>query len=166
MTFSPELEARFEKLLNSYPPGRQRSAVVPMLLYGQDEVGSVTRELVEEVARRCGVSTLQVDEVIGYYSMLHKKPLGRYHVQVCTNIACQAVGGEELYEHASRTLGLGNKQVSSDGLISLEEVECMGACSWAPAIQVNYDFFHQVTPERFDQLMDALRDGSYGRQAS
>jgi NADH-quinone oxidoreductase subunit E len=166
MTFSPELEARFEKLLNSYPPGRQRSAVVPMLLYGQDEVGSVTRELVEEVARRCGVSTLQVDEVIGYYSMLHKKPLGRYHVQVCTNIACQAVGGEELYEHASRTLGLGNKQVSSDGLISLEEVECMGACSWAPAIQVNYDFFHQVTPERFDQLMEALRDGSYGRQAS
>jgi NADH-quinone oxidoreductase subunit E len=166
MTFSPELEARFEKLLNSYPPGRQRSAVVPMLLYGQDEVGSVTRELVEEVARRCGVNTLQVDEVIGYYSMLHKKPLGRYHVQVCTNIACQAVGGEELYEHASRTLGLGNKQVSSDGLISLEEVECMGACSWAPAIQVNYDFFHQVTPERFDQLMDALRDGSYGRQAS
>jgi len=166
MTFSPELEARFEKLLNSYPPGRQRSAVVPMLLYGQDEVGSVTRELVEEVAKRCGVSTLQVDEVIGYYSMLHKKPLGRYHVQVCTNIACQAVGGEELYEHASKTLGLGNKQVSSDGLISLEEVECMGACSWAPAIQVNYDFFHQVTPERFDQLMDALRDGSYGRQAS
>jgi NADH-quinone oxidoreductase subunit E len=166
MTFSPELEARFEKLLNSYPPGRQRSAVVPMLLYGQDEVGAVTRELVEEVARRCGVSTLQVDEVIGYYSMLHKKPLGRYHVQVCTNIACQAVGGEELYEHASRTLGLGNKQVSTDGLISLEEVECMGACSWAPAIQVNYDFFHQVTPERFDQLMEALRDGSYGRQAS
>jgi NADH-quinone oxidoreductase subunit E len=166
MIFSPALEARFEKLLNSYPPGRQRSAVVPMLLYGQDEVGSVTRELVEEVAKRCGVSTLQVDEVIGYYSMLHKKPLGKYHVQVCTNIACQAVGGEELYEHACKFLGLGNKQTSSDGLISLEEVECMGACSWAPAIQVNYDFFHQVTPERFDQLIAALRDGSYGRQAS
>jgi NADH-quinone oxidoreductase subunit E len=166
MTFSLELETRFEKLLNSYPPGRQRSAVVPMLLYAQDEVGYVSRELVEEVARRCGVPTLQVDEVIGYYSMLHRKPLGRYHVQVCTNIACQAVGGEELFEHACKSLGLGNKQVSKDGLISLEEVECMGACSWAPAIQVNYDFFHQVTPERFDQLMEALRDGSYGRQAS
>jgi NADH-quinone oxidoreductase subunit E len=166
MIFSPALEARFEKLLNSYPPGRQRSAVVPMLLYGQDEVGSVTRELVEEVAKRCGVGTLQVDEVIGYYSMLHKKPLGKYHVQVCTNIACQAVGGEELYEHACKSLGLANKQTSSDGLISLEEVECMGACSWAPAVQVNYDFFHQVTPERFDQLIAALRDGSYGRQTS
>lgn len=166
MTFSPELEKRFEKLLTSYPPGRQRSAVVPMLLYAQDEVGYVSQELVEEVAKRCGVAPLQVEEVIGYYSMLHRKPLGKYHVQVCTNICCQAVGGEELYEHASKTLKLGNKQVSPDGLISLEEVECMGACSWAPAIQVNYDFHHNITPERFDQLMEALRDGSYEQKAS
>ncbi len=137
-----------------------------MLLYAQDEVGSVTQELVEEVARRCGVTPLQVDEVIGYYSMLHRSPLGKYHVQVCTNIACQAVGGEQLMEHASRTLGLKNKEVSADGMISLEEVECMGACSWAPAIQINYDFHHFVTPERFDQLMDALRDGSYRQKAS
>src|SRR4051795_9813402 len=128
MTFSPALEARFEKLLKSYPPGRERSAVVPMLLYAQDEIGSVTRELVEEVARRCGVTALQVDEVIGYYSMLHRKPLGKFHVQVCTNIACQAVGGDQLYEHAGRSLGLKNKEISADGLISLEEVECMGAC--------------------------------------
>jgi NADH-quinone oxidoreductase subunit E len=97
--------------------------------------------------------------------MLHRKPLGKFHVQVCTNIACQAVGGEQLYEHASRSLGLKNKQVSEDGLISLEEVECMGACSWAPAIQINYDFHHFVTPERFDQLVRALRDGTY-RKAS
>jgi NADH-quinone oxidoreductase subunit E len=166
MTFSPGLEERFEKLLNSYPPGRQRSAVVPMLLYAQDEIGAVTQELVEEVARRCEVTPLQVNELIGYYSMLHRKPLGKYHVQVCTNIACQVVGGEKLYEHASRTLSLGNKQVSADGLISLEEVECMGACSWAPAIQINYDFHHNVTPERFDALMRALRDGMYPVQAS
>jgi NADH-quinone oxidoreductase subunit E len=156
MTFSPALEARFEKLLKSYPEGRTRSAVVPMLLYAQDEIGCVTQELVEEVARRCGVTPLQVDEVIGYYSMLHRKPLGRYHVQICTNIACQSVGGEELWEHACRRLKLGHKGVSRDGLISLEEVECIGACSWAPAVQVNYDFYHFVTPERFDQLIEAL----------
>jgi NADH-quinone oxidoreductase subunit E len=166
MTFSAALEERFAKLLTSYPPGRTRSAVVPMLLYAQDEVGHVSQELVEEVARRCGVTTLQVDEVIGYYSMLHRKPLGKFQVQVCTNICCQAVGGEELYEHASKSLGIGNKQVTPDGLISLEEVECMGACSWAPAIQINYDFHHNVSRERFDQLMQALRDGSYGRKAS
>jgi NADH-quinone oxidoreductase subunit E len=164
MTFSPALEARFEKLLKSYPPGRERSAVVPMLLYAQDEIGVVTRELIEEVARRCNVSALQVDEVIGYYSMLHRKPLGKFHVQVCTNIACQAVGGEQLYEHASRTLKLGNKQVTPDGQISLEEVECIGACAWAPAIQINYDFHHFVTPERFDQLMEALQKNAAVRE--
>jgi NADH-quinone oxidoreductase subunit E len=166
MTFSPTLEARFSKLLNSYPPGRQRSAVVPMLLYGQDELGSVTQELVEEVARRCGVTPLQVDEVIGYYSMLHRQPLGKFHVQICTNIACQAVGAEQLMEHAKRTLQLGNHEVSADGLLSLEEVECMGACSWAPALQINYDFHHFVTPERFDRLVSSLRDGTYGKKAS
>lgn len=165
MTFSPALEERFAKILSSYPPGRQRSAVVPLLLYAQDEIGYVSQDLVEEVARRCNVTPLQVDEVIGYYSMLHRKPLGKFHVQVCTNIACQAVGGEQLYEHASRSLGLKNKQVSEDGLISLEEVECMGACSWAPAIQINYDFHHFVTPERFDLLVRALQDGTY-RKAS
>jgi NADH-quinone oxidoreductase subunit E len=166
MTFSSALEARFAKLLTSYPTGRQRSAVVPMLLYAQDEVGCVDRELVEEVARRCGVSALQVDEVIGYYSMLHRKPLGKFHVQVCTNIACQAVGGEELWEHACRSLQLKNKQISPDGLISLEEVECIGACCWAPAIQINYDFHHFVTAGDFDRLMESLRDGGYGKKAS
>jgi NADH-quinone oxidoreductase subunit E len=102
-----------------------------MLLYAQDEVGSVTQELIEEVARRCGVTPLQVDEVVGYYSMLHKKPVGKFHVQVCTNISCLLVGGEELYEYASKKLGIGNKEVTEDGLFSLAEVECMGACSWA-----------------------------------
>jgi NADH-quinone oxidoreductase subunit E len=157
MTFSPELEAKFAKLLESYPAGRTRSAVVPMLLYAQDEVGHISNELIEEVARRCKVAPLQVDEVVGYYSMLHRKPLGKYHVQVCTNISCLLRGGEELYEHASKTLGIGHKEVTSDGQFSLEEVECMGACSWAPAIEVNYDFHHFVTPEKLDALIAELR---------
>ena len=157
MTFSPQLEARFDKLLKSYPPGRQRSAMVPMLLYAQDEIGSVTRELVEEVAQRTGTTPLQVDEVMSYYSMLHRKPLGRYHVQICTNISCLLNGGEELWKQACQTLGIGHKEVTADGQISLEEVECMGACSWAPAIQVNYDFEHFVTPEKLDEILDGLK---------
>ena len=157
MTLSPQLEARFQKILSNYPKGRERSAVIPMLMYGQDEIGSITQELIDEVANRTGIKPLQVDEVIGYYSMMHRKPLGKYHVQVCTNISCLLVGGQELYEHACKKLGIGHKEVTHDGIFSLEEVECMGACSWAPAIQVNYDFHHDVTPERFDKLMDELR---------
>ena len=157
MTFSAELEARFEKMMKSYPPGRQRSAMVPMLLYAQDEIGAVTPELVAEVARRLGVTPLQVEEVASYYSMLHKKPLGKYHVQVCTNISCLLTGGVGLWEHACKKLGIGHKEVTADGQFSLEEVECMGACSWAPAVQVNYDFHHGVTPEKLDRLIDSLR---------
>ena len=159
MTFSPELEARFEKFLAKYPADRKRSAVIPMLIYGQDEVGSITDELVEEIARRTGVTPLQVNEVVGFYSMLHRKPMGKYHVQVCTNISCLLVGGEELYERACHKLGIGHKQVTADGQVSLEEVECMGACSWAPAVQVNYDFYHDVTPKQLDKLIDGLAAG-------
>jgi NADH-quinone oxidoreductase subunit E len=157
MTFSPELEARFEGLLKNYPVGRQRSAMIPMLLYAQDEIGSVTPELVHEVARRVGVTPLQVEEVLTYYSMLHRKPLGKYHVQICTNISCLLTGGEELWEHACAKLGIGHKETTPDGQVSLEEVECIGACSWAPALQVNYDFHHRVTPQKLDQLLDSLR---------
>ncbi|HVP45801.1 MAG TPA: NAD(P)H-dependent oxidoreductase subunit E [Bryobacteraceae bacterium] len=157
MTFSPQLEAKFAKLLTSYPPGRQRSAMVPMLLYAQDEIGSITDELVEEVARRVGVTPMQVEEVLSYYSMLHRKPLGKYHVQICTNISCLLTGGEDLWQHACRKLGVGHKEATADGQISLEEVECIGACSWAPALQVNYDFHHNVTREKLDQLLDSLR---------
>jgi NADH-quinone oxidoreductase subunit E len=156
MNFSPQLEERLTKMLDKYP-GRHRSAVIPMLMYAQDEVGAITPELIDEVARRCGVSSLHVDEVVGYYSMFHRKPLGKYHVQVCTNISCMLVGGTELYEHAKKKLGIGHKEVTADGQISLEEVECMGACSWAPAIEINYDFHHNVTPEKFDKLIDDLK---------
>jgi NADH-quinone oxidoreductase subunit E len=157
MTFSPQLEARFEKLLKSYPAGRERSAMIPMLLYAQDEVGSITDELIEEVARRVGVAPLAVTEVLSYYSMLHTKPMGKYHVQVCTNISCLLNDGDKLWEHACKKLGIGHKGVTEDGQISLEEVECIGACSWAPAIQVNYDFHHFVTPEQLDRLLEGLK---------
>jgi NADH-quinone oxidoreductase subunit E len=80
-------------------------------------------------------------------------------VQVCTNISCLLVGGEELWERACKKLGIGHKQRTADGRISLEEVECMGACSWAPAVQVNYDFYHDVTPEQLDRLLDGLAAG-------
>jgi NADH-quinone oxidoreductase subunit E len=157
MTFSPELEARFAKMIGNYPPGRQKGALIPMLLYAQDEVGAVTEEVIEEVARRLKLSRVEIEEVLGYYTMLAREPRGRYHIQICTNISCMLTGGEELFHHACRKLGIGNRQKTPDAQFSLEEVECLGACSWAPAMQVNYDFHYQMTPEKFDQLIDSLR---------
>ena len=157
MNFSPELEARFAKLLGSYPAGRERAALIPMLLYAQDEVGAVTPELVAEVARRVGVPPHTVNEAASYYSMLRRRPVGKHHVQICTNISCLLRGGAELWEHAAKKLGIGNREATEDGRISLEEVECMGACSWAPAVQVNYEFHHEMTVEKLDRLLDGLR---------
>jgi NADH-quinone oxidoreductase subunit E len=160
MTFSPELETRFARMLENYPPGRQKGALVPMLIYAQDEVGAITPELVQEVARRLSIKPVEVEEVVEFYSMLHRKPLGKHHIQICTNISCLLTGGEELFQHACRKLGIGNKEVTADGLFSLEEVECIGACSWAPAIQAGYDFHHHMTPEKFDRLIDELRQAA------
>jgi NADH-quinone oxidoreductase subunit E len=157
MTFSPQLEAKLGNLLQRYPEGRQRAAMIPMLMFAQDEIGAVTDELIDEVAKRVGVTALQVNEVLTYYSMLHRKPQGKYHVQICTNISCLLWDGDQLWEQACAKLGIGHKEVTADGLISLEEVECIGACSWAPAIQVNYDFHHFVTPDQLDKLLDGLR---------
>ncbi len=156
MRFSDPLEARFERLLARYPV--RRSALIPMLLWAQDETGSLSPEVITEIAVRLELSELQVVEVISYYSMLRRQPAGKYHVQVCTNIPCMLRGAYRLYEHAERKLGLKHKQTSADGVFSLEEVECMGACSWAPALQVNYDFHHEMTPEKFDELMEKLRN--------
>ena len=97
MTFSPQLEERFAKMLTRYPEGRTRSAVIPMLIYAQDEVGHISDELIDEVARRVGVTPLQVNEVLSYYSMLHRKPLGKYHVQICTNISCLLWDGDKFH---------------------------------------------------------------------
>ncbi|MGH9416033.1 MAG: NADH-quinone oxidoreductase subunit NuoE [Terriglobales bacterium] len=151
--FSQELEQKFGALAARYPA--RRSALVPMLLYAQDALGWLTPQAVARIAELLGESEMAVREVIGYYSMLRTEPAGKFHVQVCTNISCLLRGGEELLAHCHERLGLGHKETAKDGVFSLEEVECIGACSWAPAVQVNYDFHQELTVERLDQVLDA-----------
>jgi len=160
LQMSPELTARFERLQNAYPV--KRSALIPMLMYAQDEFGYISDELIAEIARRLELRTVQVEETLEYYSMLHRKPMGKYHVQVCTNVACMLRGGNELLDRAKKRLEIGHKEVTKDGVFSLEEVECIGACTGAPAMQINYDFYENLTPLTFDRLIQEL---DYGRKA-
>jgi NADH-quinone oxidoreductase subunit E len=155
MKFSAQFESRFAEMLTHYPT--KRSVLVPTLLFAQDEVGSLTDEVIAEIAGRLDLTELDVRNVITYYSMLTTKPRGKFNVQVCTNIACLLRGGEELMEHCERKLGIGNKGTTPDGVFSLEEVECIGACSWAPAVQVNYDFHENLTPEKMDEVLEQYR---------
>ena len=154
---SDALKARFDQVIARYPV--KRSAIVPLLMFGQDEIGYVSDELVEEIARRVEVGPIEVIEDIGYYSMLHRKPIGKYNFQVCTNISCLLRGGEEILDHCSKRLGIGHKQTTPDGLFSLEEVECLGACCGAPAMQVNYGYYEDLTAEKIDKLIEQLKRG-------
>jgi NADH-quinone oxidoreductase subunit E len=155
--FSPELAARFDKLVTIYP--LKRSALVPMLLYAQDEVGYVSDEVITELAQRLDLLELDVRNVLSYYSMLRTRPAGQFNVQVCTNISCMLRGGYELLDYCKHRLGIDHKGVTPDGLFSLEEVECIGACCWAPAVQVNYDFHDNLTPEKMDKVLDDYAEG-------
>ena len=161
--FSPELAARFDRLVTLYPI--KRSALIPMLLYAQDEVGYVSDAVVNEIAKRLDLFDLDVRNVLSYYSMLRTEPAGKFNVQVCTNISCMLRGGYEILDHCQASLGIGHKQVTKDGLFSLEEVECIGACCWAPAIQVNYDFHDDLTPAKVDDILAGYRNGSLSSPA-
>jgi NADH-quinone oxidoreductase subunit E len=151
--FSPELAARFDALVKKYPVGR--SALIPMLLYAQDEVGYLSLAVVAEIARRIGITELEVRNVASYYSMLRFKPAGKYNIQVCTNISCMLRGAYEVYERFREELGVGPDGVTANGLFSLQEVECIGACCWAPAIQVNYEFHDELKPDLVPGILAA-----------
>src|SRR6266576_2324025 len=157
MNLPPQLEAKFQSLENRYPV--RRSALIPMLLYAQDQYGHVSDDVIGEIAGRLGLNALQVTETMAYYSMLRRQRAGKYHVQVCTNVSCMLRGGNKLFEFVQKKLEVGHKQTTADGVFSLEEVECLGACTGAPAMQVNYDFYENLTTERATQIFEALEIG-------
>jgi NADH-quinone oxidoreductase subunit E len=155
MVVSEKLDRFFTEKMEQYPT--TRSFLVPMLLYTQDELGYISDEAIAYLAKKTGLTELEVKNVVSYYSMLRTKPMGKFHVQVCTNISCLLRGGDDLYKHCEKSLGIGHKQTTSDGVFSLEEVECIGACGWAPAAQVNYDFHENLTAEKMDKVLDQYR---------
>jgi NADH-quinone oxidoreductase subunit F len=157
MQLPPQLETKFNELVGRYPV--KRSALIPMMVYAQDQFGSLSDEVLQEIATRLSLNTIQVEETLAYYSMLRRKPAGKYHIQVCTNISCMLRGGSELYKHVQKRLGIGHKEVSASGTFSLEEVECIGACSGAPAMQVNYDFHEELDADKVDAILEQLEAG-------
>jgi NADH-quinone oxidoreductase subunit F len=157
MQLPPSLEAKFNELAGRYPV--KRSALIPMMLYAQDEFGFLGDEILEEIAKRLDLSMIQVTETLAYYSMLRRKPVGKYHVQVCTNISCMLRGGNEVFEHVKKRLGIENREVQKSRMFSLEEVECIGACSGAPAMQVNYDFYEELDADKVDSILEQFEAG-------
>ena len=156
MNYSPELEQHFERLATQYPV--KRSALIPMLLYAQDEVGYISDDVIDDIAARLELTPLDIRNVISYYSLLRTKPLGRYHVQVCTNISCMLRGGEELVAHVEQRLGIRLGESTPDGRIFLKrEEECLAACTGAPMMMVDHVYHENLTPESIDRILDELK---------
>jgi NADH-quinone oxidoreductase subunit E len=139
---------------------RKKSAMLPLLHLAQEQDGYVTDSAMAHIAELVDVTPAEVLGTCTFYEMFKLHPVGKYCINVCTNISCQLVGGWELMEHAEHKLGIKSGSTTSDGLFTLEDVECIAACTEAPALQVNYRFKYQVTNENFDQLIDDLASGA------
>ncbi len=151
--------ADIDRLIARYP--KSRSALMGLLWMAQEERGWVSPEDMEFIGQRLGVSRAYVESTCSFYSLYHRKPAGRYTITVCGNIMCGLSGGEALTRHLEQRLGVKVGETTPDGLFTLLVTgECVAACDGAPALQINEEYFHKVTPERADQIVQALRNGA------
>src|SRR5947208_10812557 len=162
MPFSDEVLARLDadaaQIIAKYP--RARSALLPLLHLVQSEEGYVSEDGIEYCAAKLGLTAADVTGVVSFYTMYKRRPVGEYHVGVCTNTVCAIMGGDRIFAELCEHLGVGNDETTPDGKISLEHVECNAACDYAPVVMVNWEFFDNMTPASARQLVDDLRAGN------
>ena len=145
------------EIIGRYP--RAKSATIPLLHLAQEQDGYVADDAMEHIAELVGTTPAQVLGTCSFYEMFKREPVGTYLVNICTNISCQIMGGEELLHHAEHSLGIKSGSTTADGMFTIEDVECIAACTEAPCLQVNYRYFHKITTDEFDELITDLRAG-------
>ena len=153
-TFSPEVEAEIDRHLAKYP--FTRSAILPLMFVVQRERGYLDPPGVLYLANRLQLRVTDIWEVATFYSMIQTSPVGKYHIQVCRTLSCKIRGAEKVTEHCARKLGIEVGETTPDGRFTLSEVECLGSCGTAPMFQINFDYHENLTPEKIDQVLDAL----------
>jgi NADH-quinone oxidoreductase subunit E len=156
---TPELREEAERITARYPSGRERSAVMPLLYLVQSVQGRVTREGLQEVADALGLTTAEVEAVASFYTMIRLRPTGRHVISICTNPPCAVRGGDRLYERANQVLGPGSEDATEDGVFSLHEEECLGACDAAPLVAVDFVNHGRCTEEHLLEVIERLRAG-------
>ena len=153
--FSPEVEAEINWHLAKYLV--TRSAILPLMFIVQRERGYLDPPGVSYLANRLGLRITDIWEVATFYSMLHTEPIGKYHIQICKTLSCKLLGAEKITEQCSKKLGIKVGETTPDGKFSLSEVECLGSCGTAPMFQLNFDYHENLTAEKVEQILDALR---------
>jgi NADH-quinone oxidoreductase subunit E len=145
---------KIQALLTRYP--QQRSALIPSLQLAQEEVGYLSPEVILEIAEAFDLSPSEVNEVASFYTMLFKRPVGKYVIQACTNISCMLCNSEGIMSHLEKRLGIKPGETTADNKFTLMEVECLASCGTAPVVQINEDYHESLTPEKLDQILDSL----------
>jgi NADH-quinone oxidoreductase subunit E len=151
-------DALIDSIIKRYP--RSRSAIMPLLHLAQARDGYVTPESIEVIAEKLNLETAEVSAVATFYTQYKRKPVGEYHVGVCTNTLCAVMGGDAIYESILEHLGLENDEVTNDGKVSVEHIECNAACDYAPVVMVNWEFYDNQTVSSAKDLVDACRAGN------
>jgi len=145
---------RINKEIAKYP--LKKPAVMATLYIAQEQNGYISNEVIKEVAAMLEMTSEEVLGVVTFYTMYFQKPMGKHHIQVCTNVSCMLRGGYDIWNQVKDKLGIGNMEVTGDGKFSLEEVECMGSCGTAPMIAVNEDYFENLTKDKVDKILGSL----------
>jgi NADH-quinone oxidoreductase subunit E len=145
-------------IIKRYP--RSRSAIMPLLHYVQSLAGYVTNEGIEEIAKLLSLETAEVTAVATFYTQYKRKPVGEYHVGVCTNTLCAVMGGDAIFAALKDHLGVENDGVTTDGKVSLEHIECNAACDYAPVVMANWEFYDNQNVETAKDLVDSMRKGT------
>lgn len=164
-SFSKASEERFQEILGRYPAEHRKAALIPVLYVAQEQAGYLTVEVMRYVAGRLELPPAAVLNTATFYTLLRKEPQGRFHLQICTNVACFLRGSDDLVEVVRQRCGIGPGEVTADRLFSCQEVECLAACGTAPAVQVNWDYHEDLTPDAFGALIDRLRASAAGAEA-
>jgi NADH-quinone oxidoreductase E subunit len=159
--FTPESRAKVDAAIAKYPPGRQASAVLACLDIAQRQHGWVPQAAIEHIAGILGMAPIRVTEVASFYTMINRKPVGKYLLQVCGTTPCWLRGSDDIFAAIREELGIGRGETSADGLFTVMEVECLGACVNAPMVQVNDDFFEDLTKENFKAILRKLAAGEF-----
>ena len=154
IVFSETGCAEFERLLTRYPD--RKAVILPALHLAQKEFGYVSDEAIVYIAGLVGTSSSEIEGVATFYTMYNRKPVGKYHVQICRNISCSLLGAEHLIEHVSKKLGVRPGETTPDGKFTLTKVECLGSCGTAPVMQVNDEYHENLTVESIDRILDNL----------
>ena len=159
MAYSQEVRAQAQEIMDRYPEGKQRSALLPMLHLVQGVDGYVTNEGIAFCSEMIGITKAQVAAVSTFYTMYKREPTGDFLVSVCTNTLCDVMGGQKVYDALREYLGVDHDETTSDGKITLEHAECLAACDYAPVMTVNYEYFDKTDPDAAVALAKSLQNG-------